>query len=163
MDTALRLISGDSVIDATHEERVRQSLLALRKTNVVSARRRLDFGNAAKLEVMFSRDEWTPFPHMDGILTRVTHRDEDQKIIGMVCRWVRSGFINEHYHDAAEEIVMTSGSLTLFLEEPDGTVIQVDLKEGDSITVPSKQKHAGFAHAGTVYKLSFHPPMVGAD
>lgn len=146
-----------------HGQRVMSSLNALRKANINNARKRLDFSEAAEIRVMFSTEEWSPFPHIDGCVTRVTERDEDRRIISMSVKWVKSGFITEHYHDQQEEITVTSGQVTIFLEAPNGAVIQADLTKGMQLTIPAGQKHAGFSHAGCTYDLRFHPPFDPAD
>lgn len=148
----------EQVVSEKHDLTISETLSRLQNASVKWVAGRINFENAALMEVFDSSDGWVLFKGIDGVLTKVVSRDEKNKASVIACHWVRSGFIPPHYHPEEELVFVTKGSMTLFLKTDQG-VYEVPLSEGMSIAIASGQAHAGYVHAGTKYLLTFHPPI----
>jgi len=115
---------------------------------------------AVELKVMPTSADWTPFPGMENVLTRVTRWDDDGGIVELEAYWLTSGSLIPHWHDEAEKITMIEGSMSLWLDVGSGPARVVELSTGDApFNIPPRQAHSGYIHARTRYLIEFHPPF----
>lgn len=131
----------------------------LRQAAVIHVAGKIDFKNAAFLDVIFSSDKWTPFEGMDGFKTRIAKRDKSGLILLLECYWYKSAFFPPHYHEQEETIHISGGAATFFLEGENDEIKEIDLEKGDSIGIKPNQAHAGYVHAGTTITCRYHPPI----
>lgn len=158
MQERIRNINIDQLSSDTRERADR-----LFQAAITFARGRVNFDDPAHVDVFTSGDNWTPFPGMSGIETRVVEWDKDRRIIRAECWWRKSGFVPPHYHQEVEDIFVQNGAVVFWLEGDEGEIVAHEMETGHSLHVPSNVPHAAYVKAGTVYMLTFHPPIASQE